>query len=199
MVIRKKKIIINGQEFTVDVFETKIKHGKEIEEGTINAILEEEKIEDAVKEAMQKIRDVRKKYEDIEKNLDYYHEVGKALQFIDKKGFSDRHGNKSGILKRMAADLGPELLFGKPVLKKEGTNPEAESKRLIEKMYQLGKFKKTDLPKANWWQWYEILKFKGLYNQRGTLKIIFDLCAKNVSYVQLREEIVKLRNIKSFS
>ena len=98
-------------------------------------------------------------------------------------------GNVSRILKRMSADLGPELLFGKPDLKKSTARPESESKRLIEKMYQIGKFRPSDLPNATWNQWYEILKFSGLSTQRHILNKVFKYCHEGLTSVKLREKI----------
>jgi len=190
MVVRRQKIIVNGKEMEIDVFDTAIKPG-ELDDNTADALMEEEEIEKEIRSAIEKIKEVRGHYESIEKNLEYYHEAGGKLQFIDK--FTDRYGNRTRILNRMATDLAPELFFGNPELKREGAKPELESRREIERMYLLGKFKREDLSKATWVQWDEIFKFKGLSGQRTILKKVFELCKNGMTSVKLREAIDKLR------
>lgn len=185
-------MIINGLEYEIDFFETDIKPGQAMGIDTVDALMEEEQIEKDVQAAVEEIRTIRNKYNDIEKNISYHYEVGEVLQFIE--GFEKRHGNRSQIFNRMAVDLEPKLFFGDRELKKEKAVKQLESRRVIEKMYLLGKFDKRDLGKASWNQWDEIVKFKDLGNQKDVLKKVFELCAKGMTSVSLRKEIKKLRS-----
>ena len=72
------------------------------------------------------------RYSNKKKNLKYYYEVGKTLQFVDKEGYTDMKGPIWG---RMAHDFNPEL-FG------DKKQEHSESKRRPEFMYLLGKISK---------------------------------------------------------
>lgn len=183
--------MVDGVPMEIECFDTRIALGRKVEEDTVTALMEEETIETAIRDAIEKIKTIRSGYDLIEKNINYYYEVGGVLQFIDKKGFGKRYGNRANIFTRMAVDLEPDLLFGKPKIKKAKAKPQREAARVIERMYRLGKFKKNDLSRASWNQWEEILKFKGLADKRRVLQKVFQLCLKGLTSVTLRKEIKK--------
>lgn len=190
MVVVKRKIIVDGQEVEVPVFQTKIQPGKTIDNATIDELHKEEQIEIEIHSIIEKVRKVAKKFKKIEKNIDYFFEVGRILQFIDRKGYQKIRGR---IWQRIAHDLEPHLLFGKTKTKKVGRSPETESRRNIEDMYKLARFPKVFLHKASWNQWDEILKFKDLHRDRRLLNAILDECQKGITGIPLRNMIKELR------
>ncbi len=188
LVIRRKKIKINGKEIEVDVFDTRLILGSGKEEEAASQLLKEEEIEKEIKKVIEKIKKISERYPNRHKNILYYHEVGRVLQFLDKKNLTTERGK---IWQRLAYDLEPNLFGGK---KKNPT----EAKRHPEFMYLLAKIDKKYLKKANWDQWYEILKFKNIYQQRGLLERILHECKNNkLSGISLREKIKQLRKLKT--
>jgi len=181
MVVRKKKIIINGQEVEVPVFDTKIIPGKEIDTDTLDKLSKEEEIEKRLQDIIKKIKIVKAKYKNIVKNINYFYEVGKILQFIDKNNdFKEQRGK---IWQRMARDIAPDLfLFDE---KKELK----ESKRYPEFMYLLAKIPKKFINQASWDQWYEIVKFKAVYRKQKLLKDILEECKYSGAGPSLRDRI----------
>lgn len=190
MVVLKRKIIVDGQEVAVPVFETKIKPGKEISGDILDSLRQEERLEKEIQNVAKIIGELALKFDTLEKNLDYFFEVGKLLQFVDTKGYSKFKGR---IWQRLAHDLRPDLLFGKKKTRKESTSPERESKRNIEDMYQLAKFPINFLHRATWNQWDEILKFKELYKDKKLLNLILEQCERGISGTSLRNKIKELR------
>jgi hypothetical protein len=185
MVLRKKKININGKEIEVDVFDTSLIPGSSNEEAVMDNLLKEEEEEKEIKSALVKIKHIASKYTHRYKNVNYYFDIGQVLQFVVQKNFSSDRGK---IWQRLAYDLEPDLFGGK----KKNAN---EAKRHPEFMYLLAKINKKHLSKANWDQWYEILKFKGITNDEKVLNQILDLCINNkLSGIPLRKEINRLRN-----
>lgn len=184
MVIRKKKIKINGKEIEVDAFDTSLIPGSGTEEEEIECLLREEEIEKKIKSVVEKIKKISERHPNKYKNTLYYYEVGHVLQFVDKKQFTNERGK---IWQRLAYDREPELFGGK----KENPN---EAKRHPEFMYLLGKVNKKYLSKANWDQWYEILKFKDIYKDENLLIQVLSECANNnLSGIPLRNKIKQLR------
>jgi hypothetical protein len=192
MVILKRKIIIDGKEVDVPVFQTTIKPGQTVSEDMIDLLQKEEQIEKEIQSIVKKIKESSKKYKKINKNINYFFDVGKILQFVNKKGYEEIRGR---IWQRIAHDLAPELLFGKSKTKKFGRSPQTESKRYIEDMYKLAKFSKTVLHKASWSQWDEILKFKDIYKNKKLLILILNECKNGLSGIPLRNKIKELRGI----
>lgn len=190
MVVLKRKIIVDGREVEVPVFETKIEPGKDISDDTLDSLRQEERLEKEIQNMAKKIEELALKFDTLEKNLDYFFEVGKLLQFVDNKGYLKFKGR---IWQRLAHDLKPDLLFGKKKTKKESTSPEKESKRNIEDMYKLAKFPINSLHRATWNQWDEILKFKELYKDKELLNFILKECGEGVSGIPLRRKIKELR------
>ena len=180
MVVIRKKIIIEGREIEVPVFDTKIKPGKEVDLDTLARIRKEEEIEKEIQKSFHKIKIIRARYKIIEKNTSYFYEVGKILQFVDQKDFASQ---KARIWRRIARDLGPDLfLFG------ERQNPK-EARRYPEYMYQLSKIPKKFIKKANWDQWYEIVKFKDIHKNTRLLEKILDECKSGLVSHSLRYKI----------
>lgn len=188
MVLRKKKIILDGEEVEVELFDTKIVPGSGKELDSVEKLLKEEEIEKAVQEALKQIEKIAKEYVGKEKDIWYYYEVGKALQFVDKKGFTDVRGL---IWERMADNLHPELFGGK---KKD----RIESKRYPEFMYHLGKQSRKNIGRIKLYQWYEILKFSGIYEDKKVFECILKECENNpgLSQSRLRSTIRKIRKSK---
>jgi len=183
MVVKKKKVIIDGQEIEVPIFETKITPGKELDINALDKLREEEQIEKDVQKIIERIRIVKAKYKNIRKNINYFYEVGKVLQFVDRKGFKRQRGK---IWQRIARDLAPDLfLFD---IKK---SPQ-ESKRYPEFMYFIAKVPKKFLKEASWDQWYEIMKFKDIYKKRKLLMRVLNECKLGISGPSLRSKIKDL-------
>jgi hypothetical protein len=185
-ILRREKIVIDGKEIEVDTFDAKVilGSGKELE--SIDELLTEEEVENAIQAALKKIETIAQKYHDKTGNIWYCYEVGKVLQFVDTKGFTDRKGL---IWHRIAYDLRPDLFGG------TRKNPQ-EAKRYPETMYHLGKQSKEDVKRASFDQWYEILKFKNIYKDKKLLEQILDVCEQGLSSTQLRQRIKELRALK---
>lgn len=184
MVIRKKKIKIDGKEIEVDAFDTRLIPGSGKENDAIERLLEEEKIEEEIKNIMRKIKKIAKNYPNKQKNTLYYYEAGQVLHFVDEKKLTNERGK---IWHRLAYDFEPELFGGKK------KNPN-EAKRHPEFMYLLAKVDKKYLSKASWDQWYEILKFKDTYKDENLLVQVLSECANNnLSGIPLRNKIKQLR------
>jgi hypothetical protein len=183
-ILRREKIFIDGREIEVDTFDARVVLGSGDEIESIDELLKEEEIEKAIQSALKKIEIIADRFPNRAKDIWYCYEVGKTLQFVDEKGIADRKGL---IWRRMAYDLRPDLFGGKKV------NAE-ESKRYPETMYHLGKQRKEDVKRANFDQWYEILKFKGIYQDKHLLEKILVICGKEgLSGMRLRQKIKELR------
>lgn len=168
MVVRKKKIIIEGKEVEVPVFDTKIIPGKDIDTDILDKLSEEEEIEKKLQNAVEKIRIAKTKYKNVVKNISYFYTVGKILQFVDKEDYFKKQRGK--IWQRMARDIAPDLfLFDEEKKLKE-------SKRYPEFMYLLAKIPKQFIGRASWDQWYEIMKFRKIYEKQRLLKQILREC-----------------------
>ena len=187
-IIRKKKIrFSNGKELEVDAFDVEIVLGRGDEFESAEELLKEAEIEETIQVALKEIENIAPRYPNREKDIWYCYEVGKTLQFVDTKGFTDRKGL---IWHRMAYDLRPDLFGGR----KKNAN---EAKRYPETMYHLGKQSEEAIKRATFDQWYEILKFKDIYKDKGLLEQIFVVCEQGLSSKQLRQKIKELRASKS--
>jgi len=186
-ILRREKIVIDGKEIEVDTFDATVVLGSGKELESIEELLIEEEIEKAIQAALKEIETIAPKYPAKEKDTWYCYEVGKVLQFVDAQGFTKRKGL---IWRRMAYDLRPDLFGGK---KKNAV----ESIRYPETMYHLGKQSKEAINRATFDQWYEILKFKDIYKDKGLLEKILTVCEQGLSSVQLRQKIKELRASKS--
>ena len=184
-ILRREKIVVDGKEIEVDTFDAQVVLGSGKEFESIDELLRQEEAEKAIQAALKEIETIAQEYPDKEKDIWYCYEVGKVLQFVDAKGFTDRKGL---IWRRMAHDLHPDLFGGKK------KNAE-ESKRYPETMYYLGKQKKENVKRASFDQWYEILKFKRIKEKDNALleQILTECESKNLSSVQLRQRIKELQ------
>lgn len=186
-ILRREKIVIDGKEIEVDTFDAKVVLGSGKELESIEELLTEEEIEKAIQAALKEIENIAQGYPNREKDIWYCYEVGKTLQFVDAKGFTDRKGL---IWHRMAYDLRPDLFGGR----KKNAN---EAKRYPETMYHLGKQSKEAIKRARFDQWYEILKFKDVYKDKDLLERILVVCEQGLSSTQLRQKIKELRASKN--
>jgi hypothetical protein len=184
-IIRKEKVILDGKEIEVDTFDAKVVLGSGEELESIEELLKEEEIEKAIQGALKEIGVIAERYRDREKDIWYCYEVGKVLQFVDNKGFTDRRGL---IWRRMAFDLRPDLFSRR---KKDAE----ESKRYPEFMYFLGKQSKKNVRRATFNQWREILKFKKIYKDEDKefLEQILTICEKEGLSRQKIKELRKSR------
>ena len=182
--IKKQTIDVNGKKVEVSIFGTSIKLNDKETLSNINNLLEEEKIESSIGKMLKEIEHISLKYPYKKKNLKYYYEVGKILQFVDKEGYADMKGLIWG---RMASDLKPKFFGGKKEIR-------SEAKRHPEFMYLLGKVSEEYIRKLSWDQWYEILKFKQIYKEKKLLRQIINDCIKeNLSGIHIRNKIKELR------
>ena len=186
-ILRREKIVIDGKEIEVDTFDAKVVLGSGKEFESIEELLIEEEIEKAIQVALKEVKTIAQKYPAKEKDIWYCYEVGKVLQFVDTKGFTDRKGL---IWHRMAYDLRPDLFGGR----KKNAN---EAKRYPETMYHLGKQLKESINRAKFDQWYEILKFKDVYKDKELLGQIIEACEQGLSSIQLRQKIKELRSSRN--
>jgi len=186
-IVRRDTIQWGGKEIEVDVFDAKVVLGSGEELESIEELLIEEEIEKSIQAALKEIDTIAQRYPNRERYIWYCYEVGKTLQFVDAKGFTDRKGL---IWHRMAYDLRPDLFGGR----KKNAN---EAKRYPETMYHLGKQSKEAIKRATFDQWYEILKFKDVYKDKDLLERILMICEQGLSSIPLRRKIKELRESKS--
>jgi len=189
-IVRRDTIEWGGKEIEVDIFDARVVLGSGEELESIEELLIEEEIEKAIQVTLKEIESIAGKYPNKEKDIRYCYEVGKVLQFVDTKGFTERKGL---IWHRMAYDLRPDLFGGS----KKNAN---EAKRYPETIYHLGKQSKEAIKRATFDQWYEILKFKRIYKQKDDElldQILAECESKNLSGIQLRRRIKELQASKS--
>lgn len=203
MPIRKKKIEIDGREIEVDVYDTRLIPGSGKEEEAIESLYREEEMEKAIRDVLKKIETIAKRYSNKKKNLQYYHKVGKVLQFVDKKGYTDTD-SRLLIWHRIAYDLRPDLFDLNLDHFDNEKKAIREAKRRADVMYHFGKQSEANLKRATWDQWYEIIKFKSidkkkwLYKDKNLLEKILAECEKSESAgPRLREKIEEIRKSKT--
>jgi len=181
MVLRRKKIIIDGKEVEVDVFDTKLRPGSGKEEEAIESLYREEEIEEAIHRILGEIDVIAAQYRKKKKDIWFYYKIGEKLQFVDEKGFSE---DRNHIWERIAANLRPEIFFGKK------TPPETHRERYPEIMYLLAKQKKEDVSRVTWSHWFEILQYPKIYKNKNILEILLQECDdKKLSSEQLRKRV----------
>jgi hypothetical protein len=187
-ILSREKVIVDGKEIEVDTFDVEVVLGSGTEFESIEVLLRLEEADKVIKEALSKIETIAKKYAGGRRDIWYYYEAGQVLQFVDSKDFIDR--SRYLVWQRMAYDLRPDLFGG---MKKNAQ----ESKRYPETMYHLGKQLEKNIGRANFEQWYEIVKFKDIYRDKHLLERILQLCEQGLSSIQLRQRIKELRVPKS--
>lgn len=184
----------------------KIKLGKKVDESyeykakidfsqdlsaQISRLIKEKEINETIKEKVQELKEVVKKFPRKEKNLQYYYKIGKKLLFLEKNLFKDIAPNS--IFRRIVEEL-PKILPNVDIKNKESKK---NACRHIGVMYELAHVEKDKLPKASWDQWYEIGKFPGICKDKNLLKQILLECKKSKSSgPQLRKKIEEIRKSK---
>lgn len=182
MVLRKKTIVIDGKELEVEMFDTRVIPGEDVEEA-IDSLLREEEIEKEIGHAIPKIDSIAEEYKSKKKDVWFYYKIGKVLQFVDKKGFAKE---KTRIWERVANNLRPEIFFGKE-------NPPKKATRYPEIMYQLAKQKKENVGKLTWSHWFEILQYPNIYNNSHVIqKLVLECIKYKLSREKLRNRVLEI-------
>lgn len=152
----------------------------------IEKVMREKKANDDLELEIRKIE----KYitalnkQSVKKDLTYYYNVGKYLLFLDRRNFGEI--SQYSVYRRIVEEI-PQIL---PHLKEEVE----VARKHLETMYRLAHVKEDLLNKISWDQWYEIMKFKGLYKNAKALKNIIKLIeSKKISGPELRLTISKLK------
>ncbi len=184
MVRRKKEVTLpDGRTIEVDMSDARISFGSGKELDSIDEFFREEEIEKSIREALKSIDAVSQRHSNKVKNLNYYSEVGRILQFVDSEDLYDQRGL---VWERMAHNLRPDLFGGK---RKNST----ESKRHPEFMYLLGKQPRKVIHRANWDQWYEIVKFPRAREDTEIMEEVLKICeTTNPSAMTLRKLIKEI-------
>ncbi len=182
MVLRKTKIKVDGMEIEVEEFGTALALGSGKQEGQIRKLLHEEEIEKDVQEALKRIDECSMKYGD-ERNIWYFYELGKILQFVDTKGYGE---DRLKIWARLGKDLRPGVFYGKDESPKK---PE----KYPEIMYLLSKQDKELIkkyPRVTWSHWFEILQYPKVYKNLDVLNALLNECEeKKLSSEQARKRV----------
>lgn len=183
MVLRIKKIIIDGKEVEVDVFDTSLRPGSGKEEEAIESLYKEEEIEQVIHKVLRDIDSIAEKYKKGKKDIWFYYKVGEKLQFVDK----DFIEAKNRIWERIAGNLRPEIFFGKKI------PPETHQERYPEIMYLLAKQKKESVPRITWSHWFEILQYSRIYKDQKILEELLKECeSRKYSSGQLRKRVQEI-------
>jgi hypothetical protein len=184
LVVKKKIMEIDGKQVEVEVFETELIPGKN-EDEAIAGLLREDEIEKAVLETLPQLENLWKEYAHRERGVMYYYEMGKVLQFVDKRKFQSE---RAKIWRRIAKDLKPVYFFGK-----EQAPQEDKIARYPETMYLLSKQPVEDVRKVTWSHWFEILQYPRIRENRRLVRKLLDECAEDaLSSQQLRRKVQEL-------
>ena len=183
VVIKRKKIILNGREVEVDVFNTSLVPGRGDEEKVIEGLLKEEEIEKEINDKLQEIDSVQKDYAEKDKDIWFYYKIGNILQFVDLINLTEQRGQ---IWERIAGNLRPEIFFGK-------SKPPKKSRLYPELMYLLAKQNREDIPRVSWSHWYEILQYSKVFKNQKILQMLLRECEeKHLSSDLLRNHVQKI-------
>jgi hypothetical protein len=189
MVIKRKRIIINGEEIDVDIFETAFTPGKGDELAAIKNLLQEAEIEQEILRRLKEIDVIQAEYQNKEKDIWFYYKIGKILQFVDSKKWTEQ---RNQIWERIANNLRPEVFFGKSIAPKK-------SKVYPEIMYLLAKQDKRNISKLTWSHWYEILQYPKICKNKEILKKIIDeVGKKRFSSDTLRKRVQDINKTLQF-
>jgi hypothetical protein len=138
-------------------------------------------VKEKLEEKVSELESITKNYSLKKENIDYYCEMGKRLQFLDRTPFKEVE--KYSVF-RLIYEMIPGIL------------PHIEDHKVAEKhiasMFFMGKVDRSLLKRASWAQWYEILKFKEIYKNRRLLEKILIECEKGLSDRSLRNRIKEL-------
>jgi len=183
MVLRKKKIKIDGKEIEIDAFDTSLIPGSGTEEQAIDRLLKEEEIEKEISNILSKLDSVASEYKSKDKDIWFYYKIGQVLQFVDEKGFTKE---RNLIWERIADNLRPEVFFGKKT-------PPKKSKRYPEIMYLLAKQDQDDIPRVSWSHWFAILQYQKICKNKNILEDLLQECKhKKLSSEQLRKRVQEI-------
>ncbi|MGH9879707.1 MAG: hypothetical protein ACRD5H_18925 [Nitrososphaerales archaeon] len=183
MVVKRKKIIIDGVEVEVDAFDTRLNIAGGKEEETIDALIKEEEIELEVKKVIERLNEISKAYVDKKRDIWFYFKIGKILQFVDSKKFTNE---RMQIWERIANNLIPEAFF------KRGVAPK-KAKTYPETMYLLAKQNEVDVSRISWSHWFEIFQYPKIYGNRELVKELLLECeTRNLSSENLRKRIQEI-------
>jgi len=135
----------------------------------IEDYIKEREIRDSIKDEISKISKIVETHKNKEKknNLAYYYKIGKNLKFLDKQLFKNV---ELWSVFRLIYTLLPSIF---PYI----SDTELATKH-IAITYYLGKVDENDLPKATWWQWYELVKFPKLFTAKKQYKKVLRLIKK---------------------
>lgn len=184
MVVKKKMMEIDGKQVEVEVFETELIPGKN-EDEAIAGLLREEEIEKAVLDALPQLENLWREYANREKGVMYYYEMGKVLQFVDRRKFQNE---RAKIWRRIAKDLKPIYFFGK-----EQAPQEDKIARYPETMYLLSKQPIEDVRRVTWSHWFEILQYPRIRESRRLVRKLLDECAEEaLTSQELRRKVQAL-------
>ena len=183
MVLRKKKIIIDGKEVEADIFDTSLRPGSGKEDEAIESLYREEEIEEVIHKVLGEIDFIAEQYKKRKKDIWFYYKVGEKLQFVDENFIEE----KNRIWERIAGNLRPEIFFGKKM------PPKTHQERYPEIMYLLAKQKKENVPRITWSHWFEILQYSRIYKDQKILEELLKECeSRKYSSWQLRKRVQEI-------
>ncbi len=161
-------------------YATKVDFSQDISTQISKVILEKE-LNETIKKKVKELKELARKFTRKDKNIQYYYKIGKILLFLDTnllKGVA-----RYSVFRRIIEEL-PEIL---PEIKNEKV-----ATKHIDFMYGIGHLNKNLLAKGNWYQWYEIMKFKNMYVKRKLIDQILDECKSGITGPSLRYKIKDL-------
>lgn len=174
----KKKLKLGKKEEGEYKFHSKIDFSKDLD-SQIENMMEEQRIENLLKEHIELIRNTLPAFENKEKNLRYYYELGKLFAFLRETEF--QNVKPFTVLRRIAEEV-------------EDLLPELEKKRKqdhLMMMFRIGRLNYDLIEKATWSQWYEITKFSNVSDDDELLsKLLANIHSANGP--QLRKIIKEL-------
>jgi Rad3-related DNA helicase len=172
-----KKIVLGKKTAEGYEYAARIDFGKDIS-SQISKVVKEKEINELLKKKIKELKETIEKFSQKEKNLHYYYELGKKLLFLDTKPF--KQVARYSIFRRIKEEL-PEIL--------PKTKDQTVTIKHLDFMYCIAHISKNELSKASWDQWYEIMKFKGIYKNPKLLKKILNECKSGISGPSLRAKI----------
>lgn len=138
----------------------------------IEEFAKEKEVKELLKKEVDKLSRIVKSFKNEEKenNISYYHTIGKNLKFLEKPAFKEvERWSAFRLLYEWLPSLLPHI-----------SDTELGSKH-IGMMYYLGRADSKDLPRATWWQWYELVKFPILFaNKKKYKKILIMIQRKGI-------------------
>jgi hypothetical protein len=144
----------------------------------IERIIKEKKAHDRITTEIPNIKRVVQRFENgsKEKNLKYYYEVGKILKFMDGKGLED---------------IAPYSVYRRIIEEVDNILPHLKTtkdkQKHLETMRRLAHVDKNTIIKLTWNQWYEILKFKDAYENKGLLRrLVKETLKKGISRERIK-------------